>query len=212
MIVVNLKAYSQGIGDQSKDIVEACERVQENSGSEIIVCPQNADLLRFQETKIDIFAQHADPVDTGSHTGHTPLEVLEQAGATGLLLNHSEDRISEEQIKILVSKAKEKDLTTIVCAQSPSECEKYSKYNPDYVAFEPPELIGGDVSVSSSKPQMIEEAVKASNTPLLTGAGIKDSKDVEKSIEHGCKGVLVASGVVKSEKPQKAVEDLVEGL
>ena len=212
MIVVNLKAYKEGIGKDSEKIVDACEAVKDNTGEEIVVCPQNTDLLRFQDSEVSVFAQKADNIDTGSHTGHTPVKVVKDAGADGLLLNHSENRIDEESIEEILERADNFDLTTIVCAQSPEECGKYSSHNPDYVAFEPPELIGGDTSVSEAKPNVIEEAVEASESPVLTGAGIKNSKDVEKSLKHGCEGVLVASGVVKSENPQKAVQSLAEGL
>jgi len=62
----------------------------------------------------------------------------------------------------------------VVCAQSPEECEKLSKFNPDYIAYEPPELIGGDKSVSDAHPELIQKAVRASgDVPTLTGAGIK---------------------------------------
>lgn len=100
-----------------------------------------------------------------------------------------------------------------MCAQRPEECEKYSRFDPDYIAFEPPELIGGSNPVSEAKPGLIEEAVKrSSGVPTLTGAGIKSRKDVEKSIELGCDGVLVASGVVKANDIYGEVKDLCEGL
>ena len=45
---------------------------------------------------------------------------------------------------------------------------------PTYIAYEPPELIGGNVSVSSAKPEIIAQAAKACNgkTKLLVGAGL----------------------------------------
>jgi triosephosphate isomerase len=111
-----------------------------------------------------------------------------------------------------VNAAKSLGLETIVCAQSPDECEKYSEFDPDYIAFEPPELIGGSNPVSEAKPGLIEEAVERSEVDVLTGAGIKSKKDVEKSIELGCRGVLVASGVVKANDIYGEVKELCEGL
>ena len=61
---------------------------------------------------------------------------------------------------------------------------------------------------------MIKDAVEktADGVKTLAGAGIKSRDDVEKAKELGCAGILVASGVVKSENPQKSLEDLCKGL
>lgn len=212
MIIINLKSYRQGIGKNSREIVETCEEVSEETGKDIAVCAQNTDLLRFKNSSIEIFSQHIESVELGSHTGHTPVEVVEEAKADGVLINHSEKRLTSKEIKKIVEKTKKHNLTSVICAQSPEECEKFSKFKPDYIAYEDPELIGGNTSISEAEPEMIEKAVSASQVPVLTGAGIHNTKDVEKSIKHGCKGVLVASAVVKSEKPKEIVKELAEGL
>lgn len=213
MIVVNFKTYSEATGEKSRKLGEVCRKVKDETGNEIIVSPAAEDLLRLDHVNVPVFSQHVDPADPGSHTGHNLVENIKNAGAAGTLLNHSEKRISKEKIKKSVEKAQEKDLKTIVCAQSPEECEKISKYNPDYIAYEPPELIGGDTSVSEAQPGLIQRAIRSSgNIPTLTGAGIKDTQDVRKSIELGCEGVLVASGVVKADDPYEELKKLSDGL
>jgi len=213
MIVVNFKTYSEATGEEARNLGEICRKVRHETDEEIIVSPATEDLLRLDHVEIPVFSQHVDSADPGSHTGHTLIEDVKEAGATGTLINHSERRIPKEDIKDSVEKAREKDLTTVVCAQSPEECEKLSKYKPDYIAYEPPELIGGDTSVSEAQPELIQRAVRASgDVPTLTGAGIKNTKDVQKSIELGCEGVLVASGVVKSDDPYEELMELSGGL
>lgn len=212
MIVVNLKTYSEATGKKAKEIADKCSQASDKTGEKIIVTPQSPDLLRIKETDLEVFGQHIDPVDPGSHTGHSLAESLKRAGATGTLINHSEMRMSEEKVEKAVKKAKETGLTSIVCAQNPEECGKFSEFEPDYVAFEPPELIGGDTSVSEAQPDLIQEAVEKSSVDVLTGAGVKNREDVEKSVELGCKGVLVASGVVKSEDVYEEVLELCKGL
>lgn len=212
MIVVNFKAYSEAQGSKAVSIAEKCSEAAEETGEEVILAPALEDTLRLQETDIPVFSQHVDPVEPGSHTGSITAEGIEKAGATGTLLNHSENRMAHEDIQRSIELCKDKGLTTIVCAQTPEECSELSRLDPDYIAFEPPELIGGDVSVSSAKPGMIEDAVESSETSVLTGAGIKSQKDVRKSIELGCEGVLVASGVVKSDDIEEEVKDLCQGL
>ncbi len=41
---------------------------------------------------------------------------------------------------------------------------------------------------------------------------VKDGNDVRKALSLGAKGILVASGVVKSGNPREAIKNLLEGL
>jgi len=210
MLIVNYKAYRKAIGEESEELTEEIEEGAD--GKEVVICPQTADLNRL-DTDLEIFAQHVDGVETGSHTGSNQVNAVKESGASGTLINHSERRLEDEEIRRSVEVCKDEGLKTVVCAQTTEECERYSKFDPNYIAFEPPELIGGDKAVSKAEPEVIEEAVeKAGDVSTLTGAGIKSKEDVEKSIEHGCEGVLIASGVVKSENVEKTVEKLCEGL
>lgn len=212
MIVVNFKAYGNAVGKKSEEIIEACHRASEDTGERVIVAPQPEDLLRVDDA--EAFAQHVDGVNPGSHTGSILAKGLKDAGASGTLINHSENRLRARSIEASINAAESLGLETIVCAQSPEECERFSEFGPDYIAFEPPELIGGDNPVSEAKPGLIEEAVErtADGVETLTGAGIKSRKDVEKSVELGCEGVLVASGVVKANDIYGEVKELCEGL
>lgn len=212
MLIVNFKAYSEANGEKAREIAKACEKASLETGEKVVVSPQHSDIHRVEDLDLKVYGQHLDPVEPGSQTGHTTAEALKASGCSGTLINHSERRIKPEKIKKSVERARKNNITTVVCAQDPEECERFSNYNPDYIAYEPPELIGGETSVSEAKPELIEEAVERSKVEVLTGAGIKNTEDVEKSIELGCKGVLVASGVVKSENPQKAAKELCKGL
>lgn len=212
MIVVNFKTYSQAQGEKAVEIAEKCRKASEETGEKVIVSPALEDTLRLEDMDLEVFSQHVDPVKPGSHTGSVTASGAKEAGVSGTLLNHSENRMEKEQIKASIELCREHGLTTIACAQTPEECAELDKFNPDYIAFEPPELIGGDTSVSSAKPEMITEAVESSEAPTLTGAGIKNREDVKKSIELGCEGVLVASGVVKADDVEEEVKDLCQGL
>lgn len=208
---MNTKAYSKGTGQDLEALVEAC--VDKAGSKDLVFSVQPQDILRLEDKSVEVYAQHLDSVKPGSHTGSILGKSLKDAGATGTLINHSEDREPKKDIEKAVEKAEELGFTSIVCAQSPEECRELKEFNPDYIAFEPPELIGGDVSVTEAEPEIIEDAVEAASpVDTLTGAGIHNRDDVDKSVELGCKGVLVASGVVKAEKPGEVAKDLVEGL
>ncbi|MFB6208732.1 MAG: triose-phosphate isomerase [Candidatus Nanohaloarchaea archaeon] len=212
MIIVNFKAYEQAQGPNAVEIAEDCISAMERTGEKVIACPSFQDMLRLEDHDIEVFSQHLDPVDPGSHTGSVLAEGLRKSGASGTLINHSERRMEEERIRQAIERADSNGLTTVVCAQTPEECGRLSQFHPDYIAFEPPELIGSQTAVSKAKPKLIEEAVESSEVPTLTGAGIKDRKDVEKSVDLGCEGVLVASGVVKADDVEQEVKQLCRGL
>ena len=83
--------------------------------------------------------------------------------------------------------------------------------------MEPPELIGGDISVTSANPKIVQdtvEAVKAvdSSVSVLCGAGVKTGDDVYTALQLGADGVLLASGVVKAKDPRAVLEDLISKL
>jgi triosephosphate isomerase len=108
-------------------------------------------------------------------------------------------------------------MISIVCVKDVAEVKKYSKLNPDYIAIEPPELIGSGKAVSKEKPELIEKAAKAvesakNNTKLLCGAGIVSGQDVAKAIELGSKGILVASGIVKAKDWSKIMSEFAKSM
>ena len=88
--------------------------------------------------------------------------------------------------------------------------------NPNYVAYEPPELIGSlTTSVAQAQPEIITQAheiANAAGTPLIVGAGVHSREDVKKSLELGAVGVAVASDIVTAKDPRKEILDLVEGF
>lgn len=209
---MNFKAYPAASGKKARKLGKECLEASEETGQEVVAVPTFTDILRLKDLDLETFSQHVDAVEPGSHTGHVTPESVSEAGVSGTLINHSERRLEEKEIQEAIERAREKGLTTVVCAKDPEECRRLSRFEPDYIAFEPPELIGGDVSVSEAKPELIEEAVSKSEVPVLTGAGIHSQDDVEKSIELGCKGILVASAVVKAENPYDELVELCEGL
>ena len=103
------------------------------------------------------------------------------------------------------------------CAADIHEARALAALEPGFVAVEPPELIGGETSVTSADPGIVSgtaQAVREVSTSvgILCGAGVKTGGDVAKAIELGTSGVLLASGVTKSEDPKSSLIDLVRLL
>jgi len=215
IIAINFKTYAQATGERALKVAKAAEEVYKETGVTIVVAPQLADLYRIaQEVEIPVFAQHIDPIKPGSHTGHVLPEAVKEAGAVGTLLNHSENRMILADLEAAIRRAEEVGLMTMVCSNNPAVSAAVAALTPNYVAVEPPELIGTGIPVSKAKPEVITntvELVKKVNpgVKVLTGAGISTGEDVKKALELGTVGVLLASGVTKAKDPEKAIRDLV---
>jgi triosephosphate isomerase (TIM) len=213
-IIVNFKTYESATGERALKLAKIHEKIAKKTGKTIAVCVQPSDIYRISKAvKIPVFSQHIDNVDFGAHTGQILAQTVKQAGAFGTLINHSEKQVPTEKLKEIIIKAKEAGLFTIVCANTPEKAKEIAKFNPDLIAVEPPELIGGDISVSKAKPEVIKKAVLAvGKGRLLVGAGVKNGDDVRIALKLGAMGILVASGVVQAKNPEEALLDLAKGL
>src|SRR6266704_478662 len=153
----------------------------------------------------------------GQTTGWIPPEALLEAGAAGTLINHSERKVAWEEMAKSIPRCRDLGLEVIACADDLAEAETLAKLSPEYIAIEPPELIGGKVSVTSANPEVVSGAVdriRAVNAEVrvLCGAGVRTRKDVARALELGTSGVLLSSGVVKAKGPEGALRNLVQGL
>ena len=89
---------------------------------------------------------------------------------------------------------------------------RFAEIGAPLVAYEPPELIGGNISVSTAKPDIIEKAsvlCEKNGVKLIVGAGIKTHNDILTSLKLGAAGGLVASGVVLASNPAVAITSLI---
>lgn len=216
VLVINLKEYEQALGEGALEIAKAAKNVLEKHDVSILVSPPPLIFSQVADI-VPTVSQHVDSVEAGSHTGAVLAEAIKKMNGVGSLINHSEKRIPYEDIKKAIGLCNKYDLVSIVCAQDSEEAKKLAIYGPDFIAVEPPELIGGDISVSTAKPEVITETVEkvkhtSPQTEVLCGAGVKTTEDVKKALELGAKGVLVASGIVKSDDIEGAIEKLVQGM
>ncbi|ELZ01109.1 triosephosphate isomerase [Natrialba chahannaoensis JCM 10990] len=212
-VLVNLKTYPC----DPVAVAEAVRDVNENTDARLAVAPQAAHLERVAETGAETWAQHVDPIEHGSNTGHTLAESVADAGAAGTLINHSEQRLKLADIDGSVQAAERAGLETVVCANNPAQIGAVAALGPDAVAVEPPELIGTGTPVSQADPDVVEDAVDAAESvddsvSVLCGAGISTGDDVVAAGDLGSEGVLLASGVAKADDPTAALEDLVDPL
>ena len=215
MFVINCKNYEEIAGDKIIKFVKIAEKVSKKYKVKIAIAPPQHLIGLVANSSILILSQHIDDSKVGSSTGFVIPELLKKSKVKGSLINHSEHRISSDTIKRLVLKLKQLEMTSIVCVKNVAEAKKYSKLNPDYIAIEPPELIGSGKAISTQRPELITKAadvVNGTSAKLLCGAGIVSGKDVAKAIELGSKGILVASGIIKSKDWEKIISEFAKAL
>lgn len=214
VVIINVKTYPQTTGQGALRLAEAARRVGEESGASMALAVQASDLRLLRDVGIPVFAQHFEPRAPGAHTGFDLAPSLADAGATGALINHSEHRLVLADIEACVRECDDRQWVSVVCTNNVRTSAAAASLGPTYVAVEPPELIGGDVSVTSADPAIVADSAEAlrkvdPDVRLLCGAGVKNGQDVATSIELGADGVLLASGVAKAKDPEAVLRDLV---
>ena len=217
MFIINCKNYEEVSGDKIIKFVKTSEKIAKKLKVKIAIAPPQHLIGLVANSTIPILAQHIDDSKVGSTTGFMVPELLKKSKVKGSLINHSEHRISPNDIKKLVTKLKELKMISVVCVKDVAEARKYAKLNPDYIAIEPPELIGSGKAVSKERPELITKAVTAvkaadNKTKLLCGAGIVSGEDVAKAKELGSKGILVASGIIKAKDWNKIITEFAKSI
>jgi triosephosphate isomerase len=216
-IVLNLKAYESTYGSRGVHLCQIAKEVSNSYGVRIIVCPNPLILIEAAQTKAEVFAQHVDANKPGAFTGSITAKMLAEANVKGSLLNHSEKRLNPENIKATIDSLRENELESILCVQDNIEAVKYCVFKPDYIAIEPPELIGTGISVSVARPELITSSISAikeidKNIKIICGAGVSTPQDVKKAIELGVDGVLLASAYVNAKDHRRFLESLIAEL
>lgn len=218
IILINFKTYREATGKKAVRLARIVEKVSLETETCIGVAPQFTDIATIApQVSIPVFAQHVDPIEPGSFTGHVLAESIKEAGAVGTLINHSERRLRLADIDAIIKRAKESHLVSVVCTNNTAVSMAAATLKPEMIAVEPPDLIGTGIPVSKAKPEVVTgavELVKQVNPNVITlcGAGITKGKDVAAALRLGTEGVLVASGVVKANNPYKVLLEFAQNL
>jgi triosephosphate isomerase (TIM) len=202
VIIVNFKRYTEATGINAINLALICQKISAEYNLPIIPAPQGSDIEAINAKGIECWAQKFEP----------QLEIQ-----LGTLINHSDFRIDERKMiqeEIYLSKTRGDKVC--LCSEVLEEAIELLMFKPDFLAYEPPELIGSKTtSVALAQPDVIgKAAIECSKVgiPLLVGAGIKSAEDVRVSIKQGAVGVLVASAVVQAENQEQKLRELAEAF
>ena len=213
-VIINLKHYRQSSSAHAERFIEGFVGMETVPGVKIIFALNPIDLrLASSFPEFEFYSQHVDPVEYGAHTGQFSPQSLLDLGVTGTILNHSERRIPEDILRKTVDISRRCGLRTVVCCENAAEASRFAPMKPDWIAYEPPELIGGNVSVTTSRPEIISDVVDTcsrSGVAVIVGAGVKTPSDYRTSLKLGANGVLIASGIILAMEPAKTLSSLIE--
>ncbi len=215
LILINFKLYPESVGKKAVTLAKKIANVKSRK-YQIAIAPPLLELEHVRSSvNIPVFAQHLDPDEYGAHTGSISAKEAKRLGVAGTLLNHSEHKLAWAQLKKSVAACKRYKLIALVCASSLHEAKKIAALRPDYIGYEPPELVGGKVSVTQAKPRVIKRAVDAvkkisHNTKIVCGAGVHSHQDLEKALQLGAEGILIGHAVSRARKPEKALREIVK--
>lgn len=216
-LIINFKAYPNAFRNGVK-IAELCADLNSatsNKGLEILIAPPST-MLRQLAGIAPAIAQHTEPILSGPHTGKMTVMELKESGANGSLLNHSENWMGPRKLKYAIKMLDEHKLLSFACVSTAFSAERIlKKIKPNYIVFEPTELIGGNISVSVARKSEIVEFVAIANKnnsiPLI-GAGISTRRDIRDGLGYGTEGFVVSSSVMLAENYKLQIETLAKAI
>lgn len=186
---LNYKLYPNTWGEDGLEFAETAARVGDEFGVNFVVSPQTTDIrLIDRETDLPILAQGMSSHDPGRGLGHILAESLVEAGADGVMMNHPENRETGVDLKKKIERCREVGLISVVCVDDEEFGKAVLEWEPDWVIFEQPELLGTTTSLNEKDPGSVERfselaSERSPETNVFLGGGISSVADVEAALE-----------------------------
>jgi len=210
------KAYL--FGKKALDLARHADQMSEKYDVRIIFTPQCVDisLIASKTEHVLIFAQHMDSLKIGRGIGSVLPEAIKEAGADGFLLNHSEKRVSMEEIEETIQRGNEIGLASMICADTPVQAVEIAKFNPNIILAESPELIGIGKRDAAAQKEItkINKSIWQTNPEILVlhAAGIKCGQDIYEIVKQGAQGSGSTSGILLARDPFQMLEEMISAM
>lgn len=210
------KAYLYG--REALALAKHADKISKKYNVRIIFTPQYVDIpiLANETENLLIFAQHMDSLVVGRGIGSVLPEAIKAAGASGVLLNHSERPLSMAEIERTIKRADEVGLASMVCADTLENVAAIARLAPNILLAETAELIGTgkrEAEDQSAIPKINDVVWKINpDIRVLHGAGISNGQDVFNIIALGAQGTGSTSGIIKSPDPFNMVEEMIRSV
>ena len=210
------KAYLYG-----RDVLKLArhaDKISKKYDVQMIITPQYVDIpiLAREMENVLVFAQHMDSLEVGRGVGSVLPEALKAAGAVGVLLNHAEKRLLNDELERTIKRADQIGLATMVCADTLEDAAVIAHMEPNIIIAESPDLIGVGRRDANDRLAIhrINETVWKINPDIrvLHGAGIRCGRDVYDVIANGAQGAGSTSGIILSSDPFGMVEEMARSV
>lgn len=213
-LIVNPKAYIYG--EESVELAKICDQLSKEYGLDIIFTAQHVDIQKVaDETEtIVVTVQHMDGIIPGRGMGHILPEGVRAAGAQAVILNHAEHPLTMTQLCSAMKRARELDMVTIVCSDSPEETKAIAQLEPDMMICEPTGLIGTGSTSDDEYIRMTNQAVRSISEDILIlqAAGVSTGADVYRVVMEGAHGSGGTSGILNAPSRKDKIIEMLEAL
>jgi triosephosphate isomerase len=167
--------------------------------------------IKAEHPDLLVFAQSMDPHGMGASVGKITAEALVDAGADGVMLNHSACPADASLVGELVQRAASNGLLTMVCASHQQEAVDIAHLKPDILLYEPPELIGHPGG--SPRPWIAEINAQLlridADLKVMHAGGIGTPDDAYRVMFDGAAGTGCTTGVVLAANPSLAAHRFI---
>jgi triosephosphate isomerase len=157
-----------------------------------------------------------DSLPIGRGVGSVLPEAVRAAGASGVLLNHAEKKLSLAELERTIQRADEVGLASMACADNVKEAEAIAKMHPNIIIAESPALIGVGKRAENDRQNITEinASIRAIDPEIrvLHGAGISCGQDVYDIISAGAQAAGSSSGIVKAVDPFAMIEEMISAV
>lgn len=164
--------------------------------------------------RVVVFAPYMDSICPGRGMADVLPESIRAAGASGVVLNHSERRMTLSEVNRAVHRANDLELLTFICAETVQMGKALAHFHPDIINPEPVELIGTGKTTDKLFVQTAMKAIHEVDPDILVehAAGISKPEQVFDFICAGAQGIGVASGICTAADPCIAAKEMIAAV
>jgi len=118
MFIINCKNYDEISGERIIRLAKISEKISRKYKISIAISPPHHLIPLITKFKITVLTQHLDDKKIGSTTGFMVPEIVKKSKIDGSIINHSEHRISEKEVRNIIQKLKKLKLKTVLCVKN----------------------------------------------------------------------------------------------
>jgi triosephosphate isomerase (TIM) len=215
---VNFKVYPGTFGEDALAFARLLETIESETDARFVLTPQIPDLRTIAaETDLSLTAPAMHPVEPGRGMGMILPETLADAGASGVVINHAENRDTLSDLVWKIERCRDLGMDSVVCVDSIEMGRAVAEYEPNQFIYEMPGDISSDRAITQTHPERVEAFVEmAANespgTRVLVGGGISTAEDVRLAFEQGAHASGAASAVSLADDRESLLRAIAEAF